>query len=219
MGVVVKTVNNVRYDNTTRAVQSEQTRQRIVESARALILQHGYRATTIAAIARAAGVHVDTVYELVGRKPVLLRELIEQAISGADRAVPAPERGYVAAIRAEPDPCAKLAMYARATRDIHVRMAPLVLAVRDASSTEPDAMAVWRDISTRRAANMRKLARDLQAAGGLRAGLTVDEAADVIWATNSAEVYLMFTTERGWSPDRYQRWLTNAWCRLLLPDM
>ena len=36
----------------------------------------------MAGIANRAGVNVDTVYELVGRKPVLLRELIEQAISG-----------------------------------------------------------------------------------------------------------------------------------------
>ncbi|MDQ3640914.1 MAG: hypothetical protein M3450_05455 [Actinomycetota bacterium] len=41
----------------------------------------------MAAIASRAGVHVDTVSQLVGRKPVLLRELIEHALSGTDRAV------------------------------------------------------------------------------------------------------------------------------------
>ncbi len=43
---------------------------------------------------------------------------------------------------------------------------------------------------------MRKLAGDLEDAGGLRAGLSVDEAADVIWATNSSELYVLLTVER-----------------------
>ena len=147
------------YNSAARAAQSHATRQRIVESARALMLERGYRATTIAAIARHAEVHVDTIYELVGRKPMVLRELIEQAISGSDTAVPAEERDYVAAIRNEPEPRAKLAIYARATREIHERMAPLVLALRDASATEPEAHEVWQTISDRRSSNMRKLAQ------------------------------------------------------------
>nr|MBA3267271.1 hypothetical protein [Acidimicrobiia bacterium] len=40
---------------------------------------------------------------------------------------------------------------------------------------------------------------------------------DVIWATNSAELYVLLTVERRWTPDRYERWLADAWCRLLLP--
>ncbi len=132
------------------------------------------------------------------------------------------ERGYrpttVAAMGAEPDPARKLAIYARAVREIQARMAPLLLALRDASATEPDAAEVWREVSDRRAANMRKLAQDLKPAGGLRAGLSIDEAADVIWATNSSELYVLLTVERGWPPNRYERWLSDTWCRLLLPD-
>ncbi|HVF13267.1 MAG TPA: TetR/AcrR family transcriptional regulator [Acidimicrobiales bacterium] len=206
------------YDNAARQTQSEETRQRILQAARELIVQRGYRAATVAAIARTAGVHIDTVYELVGRKPVVLRELIERAVSGTDGAVPAEERGYVKAILAESDPVRKLTVYAGAVRRIQERMAPLLLALRDASATEPDAKQVWQEISDRRAANMRMLARDLEAAGGLRSGLSIEEVADVIWATNSSELYVLLTVERGWPPDRYERWLAETWCRLLLPD-
>lgn len=215
---VEKKVKGRQYDNAGRQIQSEGTRQRILEAARDLMVDRGYRATTIASVAARAGVHVDTVYALVGRKPVLLRALIEQAISGTDRAVVAEERDYVKAIRAESDAVRKLAIYAGAVRRIQARMAPLLLALRDASATEPEAGQVWREISDRRAANMRMLVHDLEAAGGLRPGLSVDEAADVIWATNSSEFYLLLTVERGWPPERYERWLAEAWCRLLLPD-
>ena len=218
MWSVERNVKSRQYDNAGRRSHSEETKERIVSAARELMVAQGYRATTIAAVAARAGVHVDTVYALVGRKPVLLRELIEQAISGADRAVAARERDYVKAIRATSDPVRKLTIYAGAMRQIQARMAPLLLALRDASATEPEAEQVWREISDRRAANMRVLVQDLQAAGGLRSDLSVDEAADVIWATNSSELYVLLTVERGWPPDRYEHWLADAWSRLLLPD-
>jgi AcrR family transcriptional regulator len=218
MGPLEKKVKGRQYDNAGRQTHSEETRRRVLSAARELMVGRGYRATTIAAVAARAGVHVDTVYALVGRKPVLLRELIEQAISGTDHAVAAQERDYVKAIRAASDPVQKLTIYAEAMRQIQARMAPLLLALRDASATEPEAEQVWREISDRRAANMRMLAQDLEDAGGLRAGLSVDEAADVIWATNSSELYVLLTVERGWAPERYERWLADAWVRLLLPD-
>lgn len=204
------------YDSSGRKASSGATRERILDRAHVSLVERGYRATKLADIARAADVHVATVYELVGRKPVVLKELIERAISGADRAIPAEQRDYVAAMRAEPDPARKLTIYAAAITAIHARMAPLLLALRDAAATEPEAAAVWREISARRAENMRRLAADLASTGGLREGLTIAEAADFIWATNSPELYVLFTSERGWEPVRYERWIEDLWHRHLL---
>ena len=205
------------YDTTSRQQQSAATRQRIVEAARGLMLERGYRATTIAAIAAEAGVNADSVYALVGRKPMVLRELIEQALSGTDREVVAEDRQHVKALLAEPDQVKKFAIYARAVSETHQRLAPLFLALREASSSEPEAQAVWKEISDRRAANMRKLAKDVKDAGGLRPRLSIEQAGDVIWATNSVDLFVMLTIERGWPTRRYERWLADTWCRLLLP--
>jgi AcrR family transcriptional regulator len=205
------------YDATKRRERSAETRQGILNAARALILERGYRATTIAGIAAQAEVNIDTVYQLVGRKPVILRELIEQAISGTDRAVVADDREYVKEMQAASDPVEKLAIYAHAVREIQARMAPLHLALRDASSTEPEVEEVWREISERRAANMHRLVINIKSTGRLRSDLAVNDAADMMWATNSAELYIMLTVDRGWSPQRYERWLADSWCRLLLP--
>ena len=66
---------------------------------------------------------------------------------------------------------------------------------------------------------MRRFMKDVaEAAGGLRSGIDLHEAADTVWAMNSAELYAMLVTERGWSPQRYERWLAQSWRRLLLPD-
>jgi hypothetical protein len=35
---------------------------------------------------------------------------------------------------------------------------------------------------------------------------------------DSTEVYQLMTETRGWNPQRYQQWLAQALCRLLLPD-
>ena len=216
MTTVTENVKRRAYDATTRQPQSANTRQRIIDAARSSILENGYRATTIAAIAAKAGVNTDSVYALVGRKPMVLRELIEQAISGTDHAVAAEERERIKAVVAEPDPAKKLALYARVVCEAQQRLAPLFLALRDAASTEPEAQQVWQEISDRRAANMRKLARELRNAGGLRDGVSIDKAADVIWAMNSSELFVLLTIERGWPLKRFERWLADSWCRLLL---
>jgi AcrR family transcriptional regulator len=206
------------YDNAGRQALSEQTRRRILDAARNLLVTKGYRSTTIAQIASDAGVHVDTLYDLVGRKPEILRELIELAISGADRPLVPDERDYVQRMLAEPDPTRQLEIYAGAVAAIQARMAPLLLALRDAATTEPEAEQVWREISERRATNMRRLVTAL-GDRALRPGLDIDEAADIIWATASSELYNLLAGERGWTLDHYEHWLADTWCRLLLdPD-
>jgi AcrR family transcriptional regulator len=214
---VTRRVKGRSYDTTSRQARSNATRQRILDAARTLIAERGYSGTTVAAIAHEAEVHVDTVYALVGRKAEVVRELIELALSGSDRALPAEERPYVAAIRAATDPAVKLSIYAAATREMLGRLAPLFLALRDAAGTDPAARRLWRDFSDRRARNMRRFVHDLADAGGLRSGLDVDEAADTVWATNSPELYVMLTQERRWTHQRYEEWLATTWSRLLLP--
>lgn len=42
--------------------------------------------------------------------------------------------------------------------------------------------------------------------------------ADVLWSVGSPMVYRKTVTERGWSPERYERWLADLLRRLFLPD-
>ncbi len=48
--------------------------------------------------------------------------------------------------------------------------------------------------------------------------VTPDEAADVIWATNSPEFFTLMVEERRWLPDQFEYWLAQSWIRLLLSD-
>src|SRR5450755_1069299 len=86
------------YSAPKRAAQAAATRRAVLEAARGLFVERGYSATAVSDIAARAGVSLDTVYASVGRKPVVLRELVETALSGADHAVVAQQRDYVLAI-------------------------------------------------------------------------------------------------------------------------
>jgi AcrR family transcriptional regulator len=205
-----------RYDATGRRQAAGRTRAAILDAARALFTERGYAATPMTAIADRAGVALDTVYASVGRKPALARLMIETAISGTDQAVPAERRDYVQAIKAAPDAGAKIARYAEAMTAIAPRMALVLGILREAAPGEPALAALWAEIAERRAANMRLFVADLAAVAPLR--LDADEAADVVWATNATELYQLLVDQRGWTPHRYQRFLTDTWLRLLLAD-
>ncbi len=207
-----------RYNSPRRAEQAAATRHEVLEAARELFVRNGYAATTVADIARAARVAVDTVYATVGRKPALLREVLETAISGTDQAVPANDRGYVARIRAAPSAREKLALYASAIVQIQSRLAPVYLAIRDAAATDPDSAVLWAEINSRRAANMRNFAADLRATGELRQDLSDDEVADIVWGMNGAEYWVLMVGDRGWTHQRFGEFLTDAWARLLLAN-
>ncbi|WP_115789141.1 TetR/AcrR family transcriptional regulator [Arthrobacter silvisoli] len=205
-----------RYDSARRREQAAATRHSVIAAARELFIEKGYAATTIADVARRAEVAVDTVYATVGRKPALMREVVETAISGTDHAVPAERRDYVQRLRQAETAREKISIYAQALAGIHPRLAPVYLALRDAGSTDPDSAALWAEISQRRAANMRRFIEDIASTGELRADRPADELADVVWSMNGPEYWILLVAERGWTPQQFADWLTDAWSRLLL---
>jgi AcrR family transcriptional regulator len=204
------------YHSPRREEQAAATRAAVLAAARDLFVAQGYAGTTVAQIARSARVAVDTVYATVGRKPALLREVLETAISGTDVAVPAQQRDYVMRVRAAATAREKITHYVTALVQIQDRLAPVFLALRDAGSTDPDSAALWQEIAQRRARNMREFAADLRGTGELRADLTDDDVADIVWSMNGPEYWVLLVGERGWSAERFGAYLIDAWARLLL---
>ncbi len=204
------------YRSVKRAAQAAETRAAVLGAARSLILENGYASTTVTQIAAHAGVNVDTLYATVGRKPDLMRSVVETAISGADRAVPAEERDYVLAILAAESAEEKLRLYADAAAKMGPRTAPVFEALRTAALTDRSCAALYTEITERRAANMRRFAADLRSTGSLREDVSDDQVADIVWSMNSAEYYLLLVRDRGWSSERFGVHLAETWRRLFL---
>jgi AcrR family transcriptional regulator len=188
----------------------------VLAAARDLFTGKGYAATTVTEIARSAGVSVDTLYATVGRKPVILREVVEAAISGTGRTVPADERDYVIAQRAATGATAKITIYADAVAAMSPRTAPVFVALRDAAQTDSECAALDTEIATRRAMNMRRFAADVRSTGEVRDDLSDEYIGDVVWATAGYEHFTQLTAGRGWTPDQFGAYLRETWTRLFL---
>ena len=203
------------YRSPHRRAQAAATRSSVLAAARDLFQDKGYSATTVAGIARSAGVSVDTVYTSVGRKPELVLAVIDMFLGGGDQPVPAEQRDYVQAVRAAPTAPGKIEIYAAALARLVPGTAPLQEALRKAADTDSACAATWHHLVDRRAANMLLFAADLRSTGDLRADLSDQEVADIVWSTNAAEYWLLLD-QRGWTPARYQALLVDVWSRTLL---
>src|ERR1700694_5751064 len=124
-----------RYDASRRRAAAQETRRAIVAAARRLFLERGYTATTMGAIAAAAGVSHETVYAF-GPKPALFRHLVEIALSGSDSPVPGMERDYARQVMAETDSGRLFDIYAHAMRETQERLAPLFDVLSEGGQTD-----------------------------------------------------------------------------------
>ena len=109
-----------------REEQARQTQLRILDAAHGLLLEQGYTATTMAAVAAAAGVSTQTVYKTFGTKPALVKRLYDVTLVGDDQPVPLADRPEMVAMRAETDPRRFLTGYAVVGRTLVERLGPLL---------------------------------------------------------------------------------------------
>jgi AcrR family transcriptional regulator len=192
-------------------------RAAVVEAARALFLERGYPATTIEAISRESDVPVATVYRLFSSKLGILRALLDVSIAGDDEAVPLGDRPHVRALLADQDPRNQLSGFAGIICGIMPRTEPLYRILVSAADSDPDAVALLAEQTRHRQQDQARVARSLARAGTLRPRLRERDAADIIHALSSPEVYRLLVSDRGWRLQRYQRWLTEVLTDQLLP--
>ena len=201
-----------------RGDQARATRRRIVDAAAGLFIRHGYAATTLEQVAERAGVAVQTVYFHFGNKRALLKQAVDVAAVGDDEPVPLLGRPWLEQARAEPDPHRVIAIWVRSGREILGRIGPIMRVVRDAAGADPDMAAQWDTNEQQRMTAFRLLAQMLADRDALQLGMSVDEAADIIFALLSIELYLLLTVNRGWAPARWEYWTTSMLTSALLPQ-
>ena len=212
--------------STTRADKALATRRRMVNAAYDQFCANGYLGTTITAVATDAGVAVPTIYYTFGTKARLLDEALGAAILGFDRWLEPPTDPSIgellpwhhwwAEFNAAPTSAEAFGVFLTHGVDILQRAAPLVAALHGAAG-DPDAAEVFRIAEQRRVRAYREAVRVIAAkAGGLRDGLTVKAATDVLVVLFSAELYQSIRHGRGWSADRTARFLRDLLSAQLL---
>jgi AcrR family transcriptional regulator len=208
--------NKRSYDASRRRELAAQSRARVLDAARRHFTEHGYAATTIAAIAADADVSVQSITKNFGNKPGLVRALFDTALVGDDDATPLADRSWITAIHAEPDPRTKLRMFADTLAAILPRTAPVQLLIREAAA-DPGLDAVWQQIKFGRLMGMTDMAENLAAGGHLRSDITVEHARDLLWTYSAPEIYELLVMERGHSTEDYAAFIATGTVAALLP--
>ena len=207
-------VKRRRYDASRRREQARLTQEAIIAAARRRFLRDGYATTTIASIAADAGASPDTIYKSFGGKAGLLRAMCQDALAGTGP-VPAEQRSD-AMQAGQPDPRQLLRALGTLTAEVAPRIAPLLLLLARAAETDTEVAQLRAGLDAARLARMTQVAQTLAGKTRLRPGLPVQEAAEIMWAYSSPELYGLLVTSRGWSPDRYGEFVGEALVDALL---
>ena len=185
-------------------------RRAVVDAARDLFRERGYVATTIDAISERADVPAPTVYRLFSSKLGILHALLDTSIAGDDQPIPMQQRPEVAALLAEPAADTLLARFVSMTVAINERSNDLYRVLASAADSDPAAAELFADYQRQRAEGQGRVARSLARARVLRPGLRERDAADLIHALASPELYRLLVVDRGWPRDRYEQWLVST---------
>jgi AcrR family transcriptional regulator len=187
----------------------------MLEVARRLFLADGYAATTIAAIAAAAGVSVEAVYKAFGNKSGLLRAIAEAALAGPG-AVPTMQRSDEMGSH-ETDPYSLVRNWAEFAAEVTPRLAPVILLIRSAAGTSAEMADLLAQLDADRLHRMAHQARLLNDRGYLRPDVTEIEARDVMWAYTDPALYELLVLRQAWPLARFRDFLGDALTAALLP--
>jgi len=179
------------YHSRVRQRQAEDTQRRIIAAARSLFASRGYAATTLEAIAELAEVSPKTLGAVFGSKRARLSEVVNPEAFGAR------VWQLIEEVRKTEDPSRRLALVAQITRQAYESLVSELEMLRTAGAVAPELAELASLVEARRRENQARLIASLHEQGVLRAGLSVEEAADIVWALSSSDLYRMLVVERG----------------------
>jgi AcrR family transcriptional regulator len=205
-----------RYDSTGRRDRAQRAQAHILTVAREQFLRDGYAATTVAGVAAAAGVSVETIYKTFRGKPGLIRAIQRSGLAGGGP-VPAPERSDEMSAQ-NLAPRAILRHWATLTIEVMPRVAPIILLVRAAAATDPDMDRLLAEINDERLQRMHHNASQLANRGPLRDGMSTENARDVMFAYTAPELYEILVTHQQWPIDHYADFIYRGLAAELLHD-
>lgn len=189
------------------AARARATREKVVAAAGQLFVERGYLDTTMAELAAAAGVAVQTLYLSFGSKAAVLKGVVE--LGGPDH-----PSGWLEQLRAEPDGPAALAHHVAVTTAAVERHHPLDAVLR-AAAADPEPAEL---LAVARAAALDAHARavdELAEKAGFTVNLSLQRATDVVATLLAPETYGLLVVEQGWTAPDWAEWAL----RHLLADL
>ena len=206
------------YDSSRRRREAQGTEVKILDAARTLFLGAGYASTGMADIAAAAGVAVQTIYNVLGGgKAAVFKRVWDVAVAGDVESVPLAARSEIRALLDDPLPAHKLNRYAALSRQLYERVGPLARVLRaGAAAGDDDLVQLHTTVERERLRGTSSIAAHLSEVGALRPDLTVTRAGQRLWVINAGETGDALVVGCGWSLDEYQGWMAESMTFALL---
>ncbi|WP_345712669.1 TetR/AcrR family transcriptional regulator [Kineococcus glutinatus] len=203
-----------RYDSTRRAEQAAETRRRIVEAAAGCFAELGYARTTLAVIARRAGVSPESV-GAAGPKRDLLIAAFSHAFAGVETAGPlSAQEPWAGVLQADPPELAgRIADVVLAGQQAGIAMWRTVSA---AATEDPGLGELYAGLARRRRADNLAAAQVLADRGLLRPERSVQQHADTMALLNGFDPYQLYVLDFGWSPQQLRQWYVDTLRQLVL---
>ncbi|MFJ4045928.1 TetR/AcrR family transcriptional regulator [Microbacterium sp. NPDC089987] len=196
------------YRSELRARQARETRARIIAAAGELFAQQGYQATTIAAIARVAGVSGETV-KSAASKAELLIAAFEMTFSGREGAESLTDTEVAGGVLDLPDDAFLDTVLTQIT-EANSRGHRLWTVLLGAALSDERVDEVLAQILRRRADDYRRLVDELMARGLAVAQDDPRRTAATLSFLLSPESYQQLVAQSGWERDTYMQWLRAA---------
>ncbi len=191
------------YHAPVRTEQAARTRGRVLQAAADAFAERGWAGTTIADVARTAGVTAQAVHLCVGAKPALLIGAIQHAVAGDQPEVPLVDREpFRHAYAADADLQQRAAAFAAGTTQIYQRAGRLFLVLAHTAGLDPELSALWERARGARLQDCRRL---VELTG--RRSLPLDRLTDLLFVQSGPGVYADLVGDRHWTDDDYQSWL------------
>jgi AcrR family transcriptional regulator len=203
------------YDSRRRRQEARRTQIAVLDAAQRLFLSDGYSETTIASIAQASDVSVETIYKTFGGKRGLVRAIWGRGLEGSGP-IPA-ERRSDEMQALEADPRKVIQNWGSLSVEVAPQAAPILLLLRTAAAADAEIAMLLQEVDQARLMRMERNARRLYDRGDLRENVTLEQARDVLWTYSSPELYELLVLRRGWTLEHYGHFIAEAMIAALLP--
>lgn len=203
-------------NRTSKAEQASATRGKIVVAATELFLRDGFVTTTMAMVAKEAGVAVQTLYLSFGNKTAILQAAFDLALRGGEVDLDLNQTDWFGQVLSDPDGPAALQLFCERSAEVIDRAAPLFDVMR-AASADPEVGDMLTHNKKLRYDGFKRIIDAITSRSGFASDLSVDDAHAILYTVLSEDAYLLMVTEHGWTRDRWLTWVVATCLHQFFP--
>jgi len=189
------------------------SRTRALDAALELITRRKGADVSMAEIARASGLSRQGLYLHFPDRANLMVALVRHA---HEKLV---TREPMRSLKGAPTGLVALRIWVSLQARMNPGVWPVARSLEAVRRSDSDAERAWQNRQMHRLGECRQIVKRLHREGTLKAGITQQTAADLLWSITSLRTWEELVLERGWTAARYEEQLTQLLSDALVNDV